>query len=445
MFLLREILRSFLTLNDDCLIMFIYIFAFSPFFFSLIYMKTFADVGMTANFLEALRIKWYTHPTPIQEQAIPVVLEWKDVFGCAQTGTGKTAAFALPTLQRLDEMPRRRKHIPIRALVMTPTRELAIQIWENFDAYAFETNLTNTVIFWWVKQGKQVARIKQWVDVLVATPGRLLDLINQWYIKLGSVEIFILDEADRMLDMWFIHDVKRTIKHLPKQRQTLFFSATTTDKVKKLADTLLTKPVHISVTPPSSTVDTIEQSLYTTRKGDKRQLLLHVLETKEVRSAVVFTKTKHRANKIEKFLNQNNIKAAALHGNKSQTARQKALAALKNGSIKILVATDIAARGIDVDMLSHVIIYEVPMEPEVYVHRIWRTGRAGEAGEAVMFCEPEETKLLNAITKLIKKDVPHVVDHPFHLDIDFKSAADSAPRPRRSRNKTYRGRRNKRR
>jgi ATP-dependent RNA helicase RhlE len=377
---------------------------------------TFASLWLAQKFLDALDAQWYTSPTPIQQQAIPLVLSGRDVFGCAQTGTGKTAAFALPTLQLIDAQPKRAKHTPIRSLILTPTRELAIQIGESFTNYGKNTPLTNTVIYGGVSQHSQVKILNRWVDILIATPGRLLDLINQKVVSLTEVQIFILDEADRMLDMGFVHDVKRIITHLPKEKQTLFFSATVAPNIMSLANGLLHNPAQVSVTPVSSTVDTINQSLYTVRKEEKKDLLLHLLKDTTIKNAVVFTKTKHGANKVEKILAQARISSAAIHGNKSQGARQKALASLKDGSIRVLVATDIAARGIDIDELSHVIIHDVPLEPEVYVHRIGRTGRAGLKGHAIMFCEPEEVKYLNQITKLIRKDIPLVKEHPYHLD-----------------------------
>ena len=379
---------------------------------------TFADTWLNPTLLQTLTKHWYIDPTPIQAQAIPIILQWKDVFGCAQTGTGKTAAFALPTLQLLW---RTQKEPKIRTLVLTPTRELAVQIWESFDDYGKDTGLTNTVIFGGVTQTHQVKTLRKWVDILIATPGRLLDLINQKYISLAHLEIFILDEADRMLDMWFINDVKKIMKYLPNRRQTLFFSATMAPTIMDLAQWLLHDPVHIEVTPNSSTVDMIEQSLYTIQKEHKKDLLLHLLQDKSITSAVIFSKTKHGANKIEKFLVQAGISTAAIHGNKSQAARQWALSKLKEWKVRILVATDVAARGIDIDLLSHVIIYDVPLEPESYVHRIGRTGRAGASGQAIMFCEPEEIKYLRQVLKLIQKEIPLVTDHPYHQHIGLNS------------------------
>lgn len=392
-------------------------------------MSNFTDLWLNPKLLTALTALGYTTPTPIQEQAIPLILAGKDVFGCAQTGTGKTAAFALPTLQLLDHKEDAKKHRPIRWLILTPTRELAIQIGESFRDYGKHCNLTNTVIYGGVSQVNQVKVLRRWVDILVATPWRLLDLINQKVVSLAQIEIFILDEADRMLDMWFSRDVKKIVNHLPNQRQTLLFSATQVESIMSLAKSLLNDPSHISVTPVSSTVDTINQSLYMVSKEQKKDLLLHLMKNPDIKSAVIFTKTKHGANKVEKILSQARIASAAIHGNKSQTARQKALSSLKNWSIRALVATDVAARGIDIDELSHVIIYDVPLEPESYVHRIGRTGRAWLKGHALMFCDVEELKYLKQITRLIDKDIPLVKDHPYH--------DDRAKRPSSSQIKTH--------
>lgn len=383
-------------------------------------MTSFKDLWLAPKFLDVLDAEWYRTPTPIQEQSIPIALAGKDIFWCAQTGTGKTAAFSLPMLQNLDsthdDSDGRKDRVWIRSLIITPTRELAIQIGENLRKYSRKTNLRNTVIFGGVKQTNQVKVLRKGVEILVATPGRLLDLINQKHINLTHVEVLILDEADRMMDMWFIHDIKKINNFIPKKRQTLFFSATTTSKVMDLAGQFLTDPQEITVSPASSTVDTVDQTLYTLTKQDKKELLYYIFDTTKITSAVVFTRTKHGANKVEKNLKKVWIKAAALHGNKSQNQRQKALKALKDGDIQVLVATDVAARGIDVSLLSHVIIYDVPVEPESYVHRIGRTWRAGETGHALMFCDPSEIKLLKEVTKLIKKDIPLVKDQPFHMD-----------------------------
>jgi len=387
-------------------------------------MTTFKDIWIVQKFLDALDEKWYVNPTPIQEQAIPHILAGKDVFGGAQTWTGKTAAFCLPTLQKLDathddSTSTKGKRVRIRHLILTPTRELAIQISDNLRAYSKKCNLRSTVIYGGVSQNPQVKVLRKWVEIVVATPGRLLDLINQKHVNLTHVEIFTLDEADRMLDMGFINDIKKISNHIPPTRQTLFFSATMSPKIMKIAEDFLRDPIKIEIAPESSTVDTVSQSLYTVSKSDKKNLLLHLLKNSKIKSAVVFTKTKHGANKVAKILAQEHIKSAAIHGNKSQSARQKALSQLKNWAIRVLVATDVAARGIDVDELSHVIIYDVPLEPEVYVHRIWRTWRAGLEWEAIMFFEPEEMKYFKQVMKLIDQDIPLVKDHPYHLDIDM--------------------------
>ncbi len=404
-------------------------------------MTNFSDLWLLPELLTALKSKNYDSPTPIQEQSIPVILSGKDMFGCAQTWTGKTAAFALPTLQILSKsVATKSKHKNIRALVLTPTRELAIQIEENFTKYGKNIWLENMVIFGWVSQVPQVKRLRAWIDILIATPGRLLDLINQKLLSLANIEVLILDEADRMLDMWFIKDIRKILTYIPNKRQTLFFSATMAPEIMELANTILKNPVTVKVTPVSSTVDAVWQSLYTIAKESKKELLLHLLQDKNIKNTIVFTKTKHWANKVEKILAQAGIKSAAIHGNKSQTARQNALASLKNKSIRVLVATDIAARWIDVSELSHVIIYDVPYEPETYVHRIGRTWRAGLTGEAIMFCEPEELKYLKQIIKLIKKDIPLVIDHPFHIDLSTNTSTANTKinPPKKSNHSRYR-------
>ena len=336
---------------------------------------SFENLNLIEPILKALKTEGYTTPTPIQEQSIPIILERKDLLGCAQTGTGKTAAFAIPILQILDggkiydQGPK-----AIKCLILTPTRELAIQIGESFSAYGRHTGLKHTVIFGGVSQGPQVTALRNGIDILIATPGRLLDLINQKFVHLHHLKIFVLDEADRMLDMGFIHDVKKIITKIPQKRQTLFFSATMPQEIQKLANTILVDPVKVEVTPPSSTADTIDQSIYFVEKGDKKKLLIHILNDKAIKSALIFTRTKHGADKITKDLVKAGIKTEAIHGNKSQNARQKALSNFKNGQLKALIATDIAARGIDIDELSHVINYELPNIPETYIHRIGRTG-----------------------------------------------------------------------
>ncbi len=361
---------------------------------------TFDDLALISPLLKAVKQAGYTTPSPIQQKAIPPVLKGKDLLGCAQTGTGKTAAFALPILQRLCKNEQRGKN-KIRCLVLTPTRELALQIKESFDLYAKHVPLKSTVIFGGVGQRPQVVALKRGVDILVATPGRLNDLIAQGYIKLGNIEIFVLDEADRMLDMGFVNDVKRVIRHLPKERQTLFFSATMPKEIVTLANSLLENPVKVFVTPPSTTVEKIEQYLYKVEKKNKKHLLANLLESPDITNALVFTRTKHGADKVVRDLKRENVTAVAIHGNKSQNARQTALAQFKNGTARVMVATDIAARGIDIQQLSHVFNYDLPNVPETYVHRIGRTGRAGNEGIAISFCCDEEQEHLDSIEKLI--------------------------------------------
>lgn len=382
----------------------------------------FSSLKLIQPILDALNDQGYSNPTPIQQQAIPHLLEGRDLQGCAQTGTGKTAAFAIPILQLLAKP----KHYagqpkPIRALIVTPTRELAIQIQENLDAYGKYLQVRNTVIFGGVNQHPQVQALQRGVDILVATPGRLLDLISQRYITLKDIEILVLDEADRMLDMGFIHDVKKIIAQVPSKRQTLLFSATMPKEIQSLASGILTNPEFVEVTPVSSTVEKIDQSLFFVEKTQKKSLLSHLLTDTTIETALVFTRTKHGADKIVKGLVREGIRAEAIHGNKSQAARQKALTNFKNRTIRILVATDIAARGIDVDDMSHVINFDLPDVPETYVHRIGRTGRAGAEGIAYSFCDREETVELRDIQRLIGKKIPVKHDHPFHVDIDSVS------------------------
>lgn len=377
---------------------------------------SFDDLQLIPPILSALKTEGYTTPTPIQKQAIPLILQGKDLLGCAQTGTGKTAAFAIPILQLLYENNKGAKDPKrIKALVLTPTRELAIQIKESFDAYGKNTNIKNTVIFGGVPQGKQTEILRKGVDILVATPGRLLDLIQQRFVKLNDIEYFILDEADRMLDMGFIHDVKRILTLLPAQKQTLFFSATMAPAIIKLANSILHHPASVSVTPVSSTANTIQQSVCFVDKKNKNALLSHVLKEKSVRSALVFTRTKQGANKVTKYLIEKGITAEAIHGNKSQSARQTALQNFKNNTTRVLVATDLASRGIDVDDLSHVINFDIPNISETYVHRIGRTGRAGANGISISFCDDEEREFLMDIEKLIGKSIPVIKDHPYPM------------------------------
>ncbi|KAA9040497.1 DEAD/DEAH box helicase [Ginsengibacter hankyongi] len=380
----------------------------------------FKELHLIEPILKALESEGYTSPTPIQEQAIPDVLKGKDLLGCAQTGTGKTAAFAIPILQNLFlQRNHEVENNNIKALILTPTRELAIQIDESFAAYGKHTGIRHAVIFGGVSQFHQTNQLRQGIDVLIATPGRLLDLISQRFISLQYIKMFVLDEADRMLDMGFINDVKKIIARLPVKRQTLFFSATMPPEISKLSSSILTNPVRVEVTPVSSTVEKIDQSVYLVEKNDKRQLLIHLLKDNKIQSALVFTRTKHGADKIAKELHRARISSGAIHGNKTQSARQNALNNFKDGKIRVLVATDIAARGIDVDDLSHVINFDLPNIPETYVHRIGRTGRAGASGTALSFCDMEEREFLRDIHKLIKLEIPVIIDHPYASNMQF--------------------------
>jgi ATP-dependent RNA helicase RhlE len=376
-------------------------------------MTTFNDLKLVKPILDAVHAEGYETPTPIQQKAIPHILAGSDILGCAQTGTGKTAAFALPILQLLSAHPNPTKNI--RCLILTPTRELAIQIEDNFKAYGCNLRLKHTAIFGGVPQGRQTTALQAGIDILVATPGRLLDLMQQGYISLAELEIFVLDEADRMLDMGFIHDVKKVVARLPKKRQSLFFSATMPDAIMALANTILHNPAKVAVTPVSSTVERISQSVYFVEKKDKTELLIHILRNSHAPRSLVFTRTKHGADKLVKQLERSGIQAAAIHGNKSQNARQKALGEFKSSQLRVLIATDIAARGIDIDDLPSVVNYDLPNVPETYVHRIGRTGRAGLEGTAVSFCDKEEMSDLRGIQKLIGFQVPVVNNHPFNL------------------------------
>ncbi len=380
---------------------------------------TFENLNIIPPIFQALKKKGYTEPTPIQEQSIPVILEGNDVFGCAQTGTGKTAAFAVPILQLLHGQHVNGKK-GIKALILAPTRELAIQIGESFRDYGKELNIKHTVVFGGVSQGNQTRILQSGVDILIATPGRLIDLMNQGYIHLNSIQFFVLDEVDRMLDMGFIADIRRVIAKIPAKRQTLFFSATVPPEIKKLADGLLRNPIQVQVAAVSAPAESVKQSVYYVEKGDKKAMLLHVLELNKISHALVFTRTKHGADKVVKDLNKSGISAEAIHGNKSQNARQKALSGFKNRTLKILVATDIASRGIDVDKLTHVINYELPEIPETYVHRIGRTGRAGESGTAISFCASEEVGLLKDINKLL----PQMIEQ---MNAPFAATSRTAP------------------
>ena len=382
----------------------------------------FNELKLTEPILKALTKQGYQEPSPIQEQAIPFALEGRDILGCAQTGTGKTAAFSLPTIQRLGQHDKTK----IRSLILTPTRELAIQIEENILAYTKFTDIKSTVIFGGVKQNPQVRAIKAGVDIVIATPGRLNDLINQKVIDISHVEIFILDEADRMLDMGFINDIKKVINKLPKQKQTLFFSATMPKEIKDITDRLLHDPITVEVTPVSSTVDKIDQTLYYVDKPNKKKLLVDLLEKENVYNALVFTRTKNNANRLEKYLKSNDIETGVIHGDKSQGARQSALKNFKNGKTRVLVATDIAARGIDVNDLSHVFNYDIPEEAEAYVHRIGRTGRAGKEGTSISFSDINEKGLVRDVERLINYKIPVENDHEFPME-------DLTPTPKKPR------------
>jgi len=387
----------------------------------------FQSLNIIEPILKSLKEEGYTTPTPIQVQAIPIVLKGADLLGCAQTGTGKTAAFAIPILQLLSAHKPHDKKRKIRSLIVTPTRELAIQIGESFGAYGRHTQITGTVIYGGVGQAKQTAALQHGVEVLIATPGRLLDLMNQGFISLRDVEIFVLDEADRMLDMGFIHDVRRIISALPQKRQSLFFSATMPPEIVKLAGSIVYKPVKVEVTPSASTVDIVNQFVYFVDKGNKNSLLLELLKDEKIKTALVFTRTKHGADKVVKVLKIKNIVAEAIHGNKAQNARQRALSSFKSQETRVLVATDIAARGIDIDNISHVINYELPNEPESYVHRIGRTARAGTEGTAYSFCAADERNYLNDIEKLIRQKI-EVVEHKYHSE-KAKNATGQAAKP----------------
>ncbi|AKQ65904.1 ATP-dependent RNA helicase RhlE [Myxococcus hansupus] len=383
---------------------------------------TFDELQLQETLLRAVKAEGYTTPTPIQQKAIPHALAGKDVLGVAQTGTGKTAAFALPILQRLSAKAPPGGARPVRCLVLTPTRELAGQVGESFATYGKNLPLRHTVIFGGVGQNPQVQALQRGVDVLVATPGRLLDLMEQGCVSLRSLEVFVLDEADRMLDMGFIHDVRRVIKALPSKRQTLFFSATLPPDIVDLARSILTDPVRVEVTPASSTAETVSQQVYFVEREQKRGLLTHLLKEGNISRALVFTRTKHGANRVAKQLEGAGVSSAAIHGNKSQNARERALDEFRSGTLRVLVATDIAARGIDIDGLSYVVNYDLPNVPEQYVHRIGRTGRAGASGTAVSFCDAEERAYLRDIERTIRRNVPVVEDHPYR-------SGQAAPRP----------------
>ena len=374
----------------------------------------FNELEIIEPILKALKEKNYSAPTPIQEKAIPLVIEGKDVLGVAQTGTGKTAAFSIPIIQHIyGRIKNEKSHTKLRALIVTPTRELAIQIDDNIKEYSKHTKIYHTVIFGGVKQGKQVSELRCGIDILVATPGRLLDLMQQGFISLKDIEMFVLDEADRMLDMGFINDIRKLLKVLPRDRQSLFFSATMPPNIVALSQDILINPRRVEVTPASSTADTIQQAIYFTNKDTKKDLLVHILKDETIKQVLVFTKTKHGADKVVKHLKNKFIKSAAIHGDKAQNQRQKALSAFKSGEIRVLVATDIASRGIDINKLQHMINYDIPNEPETYVHRIGRTGRAGEEGMAISISEPEDNTFVRDIEKLIKQKIDIIEDHPY--------------------------------
>jgi ATP-dependent RNA helicase RhlE len=402
----------------------------------------FKSLNIIEPILKAVEEEGYTTPTPIQEEGIPIVLNGNDLLGCAQTGTGKTAAFAIPILQLLTVNKTYEKRRKLRSLILTPTRELAIQIEDSFRAYGRHTDLKTTVIFGGVKQTAQTNILQAGIDILIATPGRLLDLMNQGFVTLKNIEIFVLDEADRMLDMGFINDVKKVLTKLPQKRQTLFFSATMPPEIVKLANTILDHPKEVSVTPVSSTVEIIEQFVYFVDKEYKNSLLIEILKDEKIKNVLVFTKTKHGANKVVKILQGHDIGAEAIHGNKSQNARQNALNNFKAQTTRVLVATDIAARGIDVDDLKYVINFDIPNISETYVHRIGRTGRAGGNGTAYSFCDNSEKDFLKDIEKLINKKINIIADHKFpskgyqnrqiEPDIEIGKAGHSRPKLQKS-------------
>ena len=381
---------------------------------------SFEKLNLIQPLQTALSNEGYTIPTPIQSQAIPVILERRDLIGCAQTGTGKTAAFALPILQILSaERESRKSKRIIKSLILTPTRELALQIGESFNAYGKHTGLRNVVVFGGVSQKAQTMKLREGVDILIATPGRLLDLINQRYINLNTIKLFVLDEADRMLDMGFINDVKKIIERLPSHRQTLLFSATMPSEIIKLANRILTNPVKIEVSPEQKTVEAVNQAVYFVTKSDKKKLLIHILKNENIESALVFTRTKRGADVVTRVLNDAKIHADSIHGNKSQQSRQRALNNFKSNRTRVLVATDIAARGIDIEKLSHVFNYDIPEFAEAYIHRIGRTARAGLGGTALSFCDPAELSYLSSINRMIKQPISVIAEHPFKM-IDIK-------------------------
>lgn len=387
-------------------------------------MINFSSLNLNKNILSALEEKGYSTPTPIQEQAIPHILEKHDIMGIAQTGTGKTAAFSLPILHNLAQSNQKVKSNHVRCLILTPTRELASQIADNIEFYGKNLNMTHAVIFGGVSEKPQIQKLSKGLDILIATPGRLLDLMGQGYINYSQLEVLVLDEADRMLDMGFINDVKKIIAKLPKERQALFFSATMSETISRLANSILKDPVRVEVTPQSTTVEKISQSLLLVHRSHKSELLKTILKHNNIDHVLVFTQMKHAANKVVEDLCKNGINAAVIHGNKSQGAREKALADFRSGAVRVLIATDIAARGIDIPTISHVINYDLPQDPESYVHRIGRTARAGREGVAISFCDDSERMLLSAIERTIRMKIPVDTSHPFH----GSEAAHGAPR-----------------
>ncbi len=392
---------------------------------------TFNAFGLSPEILRAVEAKSYITPTPIQEKAIPHVLDGRDLLGCAQTGTGKTAAFALPILHRLCASPPKGKgRRVIRALVLTPTRELANQIGDSFGAYGKHTGLRHAVVYGGVSQVPQEKALSRGIDILVATPGRLLDLMSQGFISLRALEVFVLDEADRMLDMGFIHDIRRVIEELPENRQTLFFSATMPEGIRSLSDTILREPVRVAVSPVSSPAESVSHSIYYVEKPRKGELLRHLLADGTIRNALVFTRTKHGADRVARQLERGGFGAEAIHGDKTQKAPERALADFKRGATRVLVATDIAARGLDIVDLSHVINFDLPVEPEAYIHRIGRTGRAGASGTALSFCAFDERPHLSGIERLVRRHLTVVEDHPFRSEVRPGPPTDLDPRKR---------------
>ncbi|RZJ33777.1 MAG: DEAD/DEAH box helicase [Flavobacterium sp.] len=392
----------------------------------------FEDLSISSTILHAISDEGYTNPTPIQEKAIPIILEGRDLIGCAQTGTGKTAAFAIPIIHQLHRMGSSKREKLIRTLVVTPTRELAVQIGESFDTYGRYTNLRQLTIFGGVSQVPQVDQLKKGVDILVATPGRLLDLHKQGFINLDHLHTLVLDEADQMLDMGFINDVKKIVKLTPNNRQTLLFSATMPIAIRELAEMFLKNPEKVEVTPVSSTAETVEQRIYFVDKTDKRKLLYHLIRNENISDVLVFSRTKHGADNVVRALRKQGVAAEAIHGDKSQNARQRVLDSFKNKEVGVLVATDIAARGIDIDQLPYVINFDLPNIPETYVHRIGRTGRAGNGGIAISFCGRDEETYWKDIKKLIRVDVKEINDHPY----PWQGTAQEAPEPEKHSNRS---------